>query len=96
MPRADRPIVEDIRVLTPAERRLAQSRAELAALLSPGPGDFPRSDTMRFLLGGKGRMVMLGAFAGMLLVKPRFAYRLLGFLPLGRLLPIARMLQSLR
>ena len=87
---------EAARVPSPAERRLAESRAELAALLAAGPDDFPRSQTMRFLMGGKGRMVMLGVFAGILLVKPRLAYGLLRFLPLGRLLPVARLLQSLR
>jgi hypothetical protein len=92
----DERAAEALRVLSPAERRLAESRAELAALLAPGPDEFPRSRTMRFLMGGKGKVVMLGAFTGLLLVKPRLAYGLLRFLPLGRLLPVARLLQSLR
>jgi hypothetical protein len=84
-------------VLTSAEQRLAESRGELAALLGPGGDDaFPRSQTMRFLMGGKGRMVMLGVFGGLLLVRPRLALRLLRFLPLGNLLPVARMLLNLR
>jgi hypothetical protein len=95
-PPRDKPIVEDVRVLTPAERRLAESRSDLAAILTPGPDDFPRSQTMRFLMGGKGKMVVLGAFTGLLLVNPQLAYRLVKFLPLGKLLPVARMLQSLR
>jgi hypothetical protein len=79
------------------ERRLAESRAALAELIAPDPDeDFPRSETMRFVMGGKGRMVALGLFAGLLLVKPQVAVGLVRFLPLGRLLPIARILQSLR
>lgn len=87
---------ELIDAATPAERRLAESRAELAALLGPGGDAFPRSRTMRFLMGGKGKMVMLGVFTGLLLVKPRLAYGLVRFLPLGKLLPVARLIQSLR
>jgi hypothetical protein len=82
-------------VLTPAERRLAESRAEIEALLAPGPDTFPRSQTMRFLMGGKGKMVTFGVFAGLLAVKPKLALSLVRFLPLGKL-PIARILQSLR
>jgi hypothetical protein len=82
---------------SPGERRLAASRAALAELLGEdGPDTFPRSQTMRFLLGGKGKMVALGAFAGLVAVKPRLAMSLLRFLPLGKLLPVARILQSLR
>jgi hypothetical protein len=80
----------------PAERRLALTRAELQRLLAPGPDEFPRSQTMRYLMGGKGKMVALGAFAGLMAVKPRFAMTLVRFLPLGKLVPIARFLQSLR
>ena len=82
--------------MTPAERRLADSRAEIESLLAGGPDSFPRSQTMRYLMGGKGKMVALGAFAGLLAVKPRFALTLVRFLPLGKLLPIARILQSMR
>ncbi len=81
---------------TPAELRLAASRAEIERLLAPGPDDFPRSQTMRFLMGGKGRMVALGTFAGLMAVKPRFALTLVRFLPLGKLLPVVRLLRSLR
>lgn len=80
---------------TPAERRLAESRAAIEALLVPGPESFPRSETMRFLLSGKGRMVALGAFAGLSAVNPKLALGLIRFLPLGKL-PIARILQSLQ
>ena len=86
----------DPRELTAAERRLAASRAELERLLAPGPDDFPRSQTMRFLMGGKGRIVTLGAFVGLLAVKPKFALTLVSFLPLGKLLPVARFIQTLR
>lgn len=82
---------------TPAERRLAESRAALAELLeSPAADAFPRSETMRFLTGGRGRIVALGLFTGLLLVKPKLAVGLVRFLPLGRLLPVARILESLR
>ncbi len=82
--------------MLPAERRLAESRAELEALLAPGPDVFPRSETMRFLLGGKGKIVALGVFAGLAVVKPQLAVSLARFLPLGKILPIGRILQSLR
>ena len=82
---------------TPGELRLAENRAEIESLLAPDdPDEFPRSETIRFLMGGKGRMVALGAFAGLLAVKPRLAVTLVRFLPLGKLLPVARFLQSLR
>lgn len=82
---------------TPAERRLAESRAALAELFAPPAADsFPRSETMRFMIGGRGRIVALGLFTGLLLVKPNLAVGLVRFLPLGKLLPVARILQSLR
>jgi hypothetical protein len=96
MQRVDKPVAARVRVLTPAERRMAKTRAELAAILTPGPDDFPRSRTMRYLTGGKGRMVMLGVVGGLMLVKPRLAMGLVRFLPLGKYLPLVRMLQSLR
>ena len=96
MQTAERPAGDAGPEPTPAERRLAESRAALEALLVPDPDVFPRSQTMRFLTGGKGRMVALGVFAGLLIVKPQLAYRLVRFLPLGKLLPVARLLQSLR
>ncbi len=83
-------------ILLPAERRLAESRAEIASLLEPEADSFPRSETMRFLMGGKGQVAALGLFAGLLAVKPRLALSLVRFLPLGRLLPIGRILQRLR
>ena len=51
---------------------------------------------MRYLMGGKGRMVALGAFAGLMAVKPKFALTLVRFLPLGKLMPVARLIRSLR
>ena len=86
----------DIPQPTSGLHRLAASRADIQRLLAPGPDDFPRSQTMRFLMGGKGRMVALGAFAGLMAVKPQFALTLVRFLPLGKLMPIARFIQSLR
>jgi hypothetical protein len=47
-------------------------------------------------MGGKGKMVAFGLFTGLLLVKPRMAYGLMRFLPLGKLLPVARLMQTLR
>jgi hypothetical protein len=86
------------REASPGERRLAASRAALAELLGDGgPDTFPRSQTMRFLLGGKGRVIAVGAFAGLAVVKPKLAMSLMRFMPLGKLLPVARtLLQSLR
>ena len=81
---------------TPGERHLAASRAELEQLLVPDEDEWPRSETMRFLTGGKGKIAALGLFGGLLLVKPRLAYGLVRFLPLGKLLPVVRLLQSLR
>ena len=82
--------------MLPAQRRLAESRAEIASLLEPGADSFPRSETMRFMMGGKGKIVALGVFVGLLAVKPRLALSLVRFLPLGGLLPIGRILQHLR
>jgi len=79
-----------------AERRLAESRADIRRFLNPGPDSFPRSETMRFLMGGKGRVVAFGVFAGLLAVKPKLALSLVRFLPLGGLLPIGRILERLR
>jgi hypothetical protein len=84
-------------VPTPAERRLAESRAALAEIVRPARGDeFPRSQTMRFVMRGKGRIVALGLFTGLLIVKPQLAVGLVRFLPLGKMLPIGRILQTLR
>lgn len=82
--------------MLPAERRLAESRAEIERFLKPGPDTFPRSETMRFLMGGNGKVVALGTFAGLLAVKPRLALSLVRFLPLGKLLPIGRIIQGLQ
>jgi hypothetical protein len=75
---------------------MAMTRAEIERIFEPGPDEFPRSNTMRFLMRGKGRMVALRAFAGLMAVRPRYALTLVRFLPLGKLLPIARLIQNLR
>ena len=75
---------------------MALSRAEIERIFAPGPDEFPRSRTMKYVVGGKGRMVALGAFAGLMAVKPRFALTLVRFLPLGKLMPIVRLIQTLR
>jgi len=68
------------------ERRLADSRADLEALLrGHAPGGFPRSHTMRFLLGRGGGAIAAGAFAGLLAVNPRLAATIFRIVPLGRL-----------
>jgi hypothetical protein len=85
-----------VREPSPGDRQMALTRAEIERIFAPGPDEFPRSRTMKYLLGGKGRMIALGAFAGLMAVKPRFAMSLIRFLPLGKLLPIARLIQSLR
>ena len=84
--------------------RLAQSREELRRLLDPPrkeaganggshpdvrPGGFPRSRTMRFLLGEHGLQMLGAAATGLLIARPAFALRLLRMLPAGGL---ARML----
>lgn len=84
------------RVPSPGESRMALTRAELERLFSPSPDEFPRSRTMRYLMAGKGRMVALGAFAGLMAVKPRVALGLVQFLPLGKLLPLVRLIRNLR
>ncbi len=91
-------IAENIRAATPSQRRLARSRAALEEILAPQDADaFPRSETMRFLVGGRGRVAALGLFTGLLLVKPKLAVGLLRFLPLGQMLPVARsLLKTLR
>ena len=81
---------------SPGERQVALTRAEIQRIFTPGPDEFPRSRTMKYLLGGRGRMVALGAFAGLMAVKPAVAMKLVRFLPLGKLLPVARLIQSLR
>ncbi len=67
----------------PAERRLAESRAEIETLLMPHAEEFPRSHTMRFLMGGNGKVAAIGAFAALLAFKPRLALALIRFLPIG-------------
>jgi hypothetical protein len=85
-------------------KRLAQSRAELRALLDPPPqGDgsgeasinghlgFPRSRTMQMLMSGRG-LGTLGALAGGLLIaRPALALRLLRFVPANA---VAKMLMA--
>jgi hypothetical protein len=41
-------------------------------------------------------MVALGAIAGLMAVKPKLALTLIRFLPLGKLQPVVRLIQSLR
>ncbi len=76
--------------------RLAQSRAEVQALLDPPipqpgsssesgdrGGEFPRSRTMRALLSSKGLGTAGALIGGLLLARPSLAMRLLRMVPAG-------------
>jgi alkanesulfonate monooxygenase SsuD/methylene tetrahydromethanopterin reductase-like flavin-dependent oxidoreductase (luciferase family) len=78
--------------------RLAQSRAEIRRLLEPPPDDtagespsargagaFPRSRTMRTLMGGGGLGAAGAILAGLFIVRPTLAWRLIRMLPTGAL-----------
>ena len=75
-------VVED--KVTEGERHLAESRARLEDILFPEPDEFPRSETMRFLMGRNGKAVAIGAMAALFAVKPRLARTLMRLLPAGR------------
>jgi hypothetical protein len=79
---------EDYRLgdVSPAERRLEESRARIEQFLIPPPNQFPRSQTMRFLTGRNGKAAALGAALALYAVKPRLAATLMKFLPVGRLM----------
>ena len=76
--------------------RLALTRAEISHLLEPSPESdgahesggsgrgaegFPRSRTMRALMSGRGVGAMGAVAGGLLLARPRLAWRLLKILP---------------
>ena len=76
--------------------RLAQSRAELIAILDPPRGDndngsgdpgnghgFPRSRTMQMLVSGRGLGTMGALIGGLLIARPALALRLLRMVPAG-------------
>ncbi|HEY0801233.1 MAG TPA: hypothetical protein VGD54_10340 [Steroidobacteraceae bacterium] len=74
--------------------RLAQSRAELIAILDPPRGDngsgdpgngheFPRSRTMQMLMSGRGLGTMGAMIGGLLIARPALALRLLRMVPAG-------------
>jgi hypothetical protein len=67
-----------------AERNLAKSRARIEELLMPPPDEFPRSETMRFLMGRSGKAVAFGTVAALLAAKPRLGMMLIRMLPVGR------------
>lgn len=93
--------------------RLAQSRGEISRLLEPPPpgesegeqtgpsglaGGFPRSRTMRALMTGRG-IGAVGALAGgLLLARPRMAWRLLRMLPTGAVtrMVVGRLIGAMR
>jgi hypothetical protein len=80
----------------PAERRLAESRAQIEDILIPDPEGFPRSHTMRLLAGRNGKAVAAGALAALFTMKPRLALSLVRFLPLGRLMPLGLLARRMR
>jgi hypothetical protein len=78
--------------------RLQESRAEISRLLEPqretgadgehpapsgAPGAFPRSRTMRALMSGRGIGAIGAVAGGLLLARPRLAWRLIRLLPAG-------------
>jgi hypothetical protein len=92
--------------------RLAQTRGEISRLLEPPPsesegqgpgpsgmaGGFPRSRTMRALMTGRG-IGAVGALAGgLLLARPRMAWRLLRMLPTGAVtrMVVGRLMGAMR
>jgi hypothetical protein len=81
---------------------MAESRAEIRRLLEPaaepaadsvsGPedgGTFPRSQTMKMLLSGRGLGTLSALVGGVLVARPALALRLLRLVPTGA---VARML----
>ena len=70
----------------PAERHIAETRAQLEEILVPKPDAFPRSETMRFLTGRNGKAVALGSLAALMVAKPRLGMSIMRLLPIGRLL----------
>lgn len=71
--------------MLPAERRIARTRAEIEDLLIPRPGEFPRSQTMRFLTGRNGKAIAVGAVAALVASRPRLGMALVRLLPAGRI-----------
>ena len=81
--------------------RLAQSRAEIEALLEPPPpgvgeseaarldGEFPRSHTLKLLMSGRGLSAVGALASGLLLARPGLVWRLMRAIPTGA---IARMI----
>ena len=93
-------------------QRLAESRAEVRRLLEPPPeestaamwrprgatGDFPRSRTFRKLMSGPGLGVLGAVIAGLLIARPKLAWRLIRMLPSSMLARsfLLRVISSLR
>lgn len=91
--------------------RLAASREEIGRLLEPPPaggaaegtgsgldGSFPRSRIMRALMTGRGLGAVSAIAGGLLLSRPRLAWRLLRMLPTGAVtrMAIGRVVEALR
>jgi hypothetical protein len=69
-----------------SERNLSETRARIEELLiPPHPDEFPRSETMRFLMGRSGKAVAFGTVAALLAAKPRLGMMLIRMLPVGRI-----------
>jgi hypothetical protein len=80
---------------TPTESRLAETRQQLVDLFtadrqesaagqpaSPRAGSFPRSHTIRLLLGKQGLGALAVIIGGILVARPAIAWRLLRLLPI--------------
>lgn len=92
--------------------RLAESRAEIGRLLEPAStggaddaatesrpnGAFPRSRIMRALMTGRGMGAVSAIVGGLLLSRPRLAWRLLRMLPTGAVtrMVIGRVIGAMR
>jgi len=103
---------EDAAARDAIQQRLAESRAQFRRLLEPPPeesaaavwrprgaaGDFPRSRTMRKLMGGPGLGALGAVIAGLLIARPKLAWRLIRMLPSSMLARsfLLRVISSLR
>jgi hypothetical protein len=93
--------------------RLAESRTEISRLLERPPetgggdgesgpagsaGGFPRSRTMQALMSGRGIGAMGAMAGGLLLARPRLAWRLLRLLPTSAVtrMVVARVVGAMR
>jgi hypothetical protein len=76
------------RVLEPPPHRVSHDAAE-ESFERAHDGEFPRSRTMRLLMSGRGIGTVGALVGGLLMARPKLAFRLLRMLPTGA---VARML----